>query len=82
MLHLHGVAFNTLSVINRANAKKLDVYRFLKHEVRSRQMQFIPCVAPKVFRNVAPQMWDADSLPLFDSSAAHPGNPDSVVTDW
>ena len=83
MLHRHGVPFNTLSVINRVNAKKpLDVYRFLKNEVRPRQMQFIPCVEPKVFRNVAPQMWDPASLPLFDSSAAHPGNPDSVVTDW
>ena len=83
MLHRHGVPFNTLTVVNRVNAKKpLDVYRFLKNEVRPRQMQFIPCVEPKVFRNVAPQMWDPESLPLFDSSAAHPGNPDSVVTDW
>lgn len=83
MLHRHGVPFNTLSVINRVNAKKpLDVYRFLKNEVRPRQMQFIPCVEPNVFHNVAPQMWDPESLPLFDSSAAHPGNPDSVVTDW
>jgi serine-type anaerobic sulfatase-maturating enzyme len=82
MLHRHGVPFNSLSVINRVNAKKpLDMYRFLKNEVRPRQMQFIPCVEPKVFHNVAPQMWDPESLPLFDSSAAHPGNADSVVTD-
>ena len=45
-------------------------------------MQFIPCVGPKVFHNVAPQMWNPETLPLFDSSAAHPGNPDSIVTDW
>ncbi len=83
MLHRCGVPFNTLTVVNRTNAKKpLDVYRFLKNEVRPRQMQFIPCVEPKVFRNVAPQMWDPETLPLFDSFAAHPGNPDSVVTDW
>ena len=83
MLHRHGVPFNTLTVVNRLTAKKpLDVYRFLKSEVRPRQMQFIPCVEPKVFHNVAPQMWDLESLPLFDSTAAHPGNPDSVVTDW
>src|SRR4051812_40843978 len=44
LLHHHGVPFNSLSVINRMNAKKpLDVYRFLKNEVRPRQMQFIPC---------------------------------------
>ncbi len=83
MLHRHGVPFNSLSVINRVNAKKpLDVYRFLKNEVRPRQMQFIPCVEPRVFRDVAPQMWDPMTLPLHDSPAAHPGNPDSIVTDW
>ena len=50
MLHRHGVPFNTLTVVNRVNAKRPpDVYRFLKNEVRPRQMQFIPCVEPKVF---------------------------------
>ncbi len=83
MLQRHRVPFNTLSVINRVNSKRpLDVYRFLKNEVGPREMQFIPCVEPKNFRNVAPQMWDPESLPLFDSPAAHPGNPDSIVTDW
>jgi len=83
MLKRHGVPFNTLTVVNRVNAKKpLDVYRFLKNEVRPRQMQFIPCVEPKVFRNVAPQKWDPATLPVYGSHAAHPGNPESVVTDW
>ena len=83
MLHRHGVPFHSLSVINRINARRpLDVYRFLKNEVRPREMQFIPCVEPKVFRNVAPQMWDPATLPLYDSPVAHPGNPDSVVTEW
>ncbi len=83
LLHRHGVPFNSLSVINRVNAKKpLDVYRFLKNEVRPRQMQFIPCVEPIVFENTAPQKWISESIPIQDSSAAHPGTPDSVVTDW
>ncbi len=83
MLHRHGVPFNALCVVNRANAKRpLDVYRFLKNEVRPRQMQFIPCVEPKVFRQIAPQKWDPATLPVQDSLAAHPGHPDSVVTDW
>jgi uncharacterized protein len=83
MLHRHGVPFNTLTVVNRRNAKRpLDVYRFLKNEVRPRQMQFIPCVEPKVFHSVAPQKWDPATLPLYDSPAAHPGNPESIVTDW
>jgi uncharacterized protein len=83
MLHRHRVPFNSLSVINRVNAKRpLDVYRFLKNEVRPRQMQFIPCVEPKVFRDVAPQKWDPAMQPMYGSPAARPGNPDSVVTDW
>ena len=83
MLERHGVPFNSLTVINRHNAKRpLDVYRFLKNEIRPRQMQFIPCVEPKVFRDVAPHKWDRATLPIYDSPGAHPGNPDSVVTDW
>jgi uncharacterized protein len=83
LLHRHGVPFNSLTVVNRLNARKpRDVYRFLRDEVGPREMQFIPCVEPKVFRNVAPQQWDPDTLPLFNAPAAHPGNPDSVVTDW
>jgi len=82
-LHRHGIPFNTLTVVNRVNAKKpLDVYRFLSRELRPRQLQFIPCVEPKVFHGVAPQKWDPATLPLQDSPAAHPGSPDSIVTDW
>ncbi len=83
LLQKHKVPFNTLTVINRVNAKKpLDVYRFLSRELRPRQLQFIPCVEPKVFEMVAPQKWDPAMLPMQDSMAAHPGTPDSVVTDW
>lgn len=83
MLHRHRVPFNALCVVNRVNAKRpLDVYRFLKNEVGPREMQFIPCVEPKVFKQTAPQHWDPASLPVQDSPAAHPGHPDSVVTDW
>lgn len=83
MLHRHGVPFNSLTVVNRVNAKRpLDVYRFLKNELRPREMQFIPCVEPKVFHDIAPQKWDPATLPAYDLSAAHPGNADSVVTDW
>jgi uncharacterized protein len=83
LLHKYHVPFNSLTVVNRVNAKRpLDVYRFLRSEVRPREMQFIPCVEPKVFRSVAPQKWDWHMQPEFDSPAAHPGTPDSVVTDW
>ncbi|HYX53607.1 MAG TPA: anaerobic sulfatase maturase [Candidatus Limnocylindrales bacterium] len=83
LLHRHGIRFNSLTVINRENAKRpLDVYRFLKREVRPFQMQFIPCVEPKEFRSVAPQHWPPESLPVMGASAARPGTPDSIVTDW
>jgi uncharacterized protein len=83
MLHRFAVPFNALCVVNRVNAKRpLDVYRFLKNEIRAREIQFIPCVEPKVFQQIAPQKWDSSTLPMQDSPAAHPGNPESVVTDW
>jgi len=83
MLHRHGVPFNSLTVVNRRNARRpKDVYRFLRDEVNPRQMQFIPGLEPKVFHTVAPQKWDPESLPLYNSPGAHPGNPESVVTDW
>ena len=44
LLQKNGVEFNTLTVINRANAKKpREVYRFLK-DIGSGFMQFIPLV--------------------------------------
>ena len=83
LLHRFHVPFNSLTVINRLNAKRpLDVYRFLRSEVQPREMQFIPCVEPKVFCSVAPQKWDPTTLPELGTPAARPGNPDSVVTDW
>jgi uncharacterized protein len=83
LLQRYKIPFNTLTVVNRANAKKpLDVYRFLSRELRPRQLQFIPCVEPKVFENTAPQRWEPTVMPMQGSSASRPGNPDSVVTDW
>lgn len=83
LLRKHGVQFNTLTVVNRINAKRpIDVYRFLRNELGSTYIQFIPCVEPKDFRSVAPQHWPEQAQPLLGSSAAKPGNDDSVVTDW
>ncbi len=83
LLKKHGVNFNTLTVVNRINARRpLDVYRFLTREVGSQYVQFIPCVEPQDFRTTAPQHWDPARLPVVGSPAARPGSPDSVVTDW
>lgn len=83
LLKKFGVSFNVLCVVNRESAKyPLDVYRFLSREVGARMMQLIPCVEPAVFKQVAPQHWDASTLPITGTPQAKPGAPDSVVTDW
>ncbi|MFC6948575.1 SPASM domain-containing protein [Paraburkholderia dipogonis] len=58
------------------------MYRFLRNEINSTYIQFIPCVEPKNFHTVAPQHWQIDSMPMLGSTAAKPGHADSVVTDW
>lgn len=83
LLRKHSVQFNTLTALNRMNVQHpLDVYHFLRDDVGSTRMQFIPVVEPKVFTRVAPQYWDKSTLPTLGSAAARPGSPDSVVTDW
>jgi uncharacterized protein len=83
LLKKHGVKFNTLTVVNRVNAKRpLDVYRFLRKEIGSTYIQFIPCVEPKDFHTTAPQYWQIANMPVMGSPAARPGSADSVVTEW
>jgi uncharacterized protein len=83
LLRKHGVPFNALCVVNRESAKyPLDVYRFLTRELGARRVQFISCVEPKVFRDVAPQKWDQATMPIVGTPQAKPGAEDSIVTDW
>jgi uncharacterized protein len=45
MLQQYAVEFNTLTCVNAANVEKgLEVYRFLRDEIGSRYIQFIPIV--------------------------------------
>ena len=82
-LREHRVAFNTLTVVNRTNARyPVEVYEFLRDEVGSAYIQFIPCVERKNFAVVAPQCWDVRNLPAPGEAAARPGAAGSVVTDW
>lgn len=83
LLHQHGIIFNALCVVNRLNARKpIDVYRFLKTEVRPRIIQFLPAIETKDFHEVAPGFWDESLLPTLGDERARPGGQDSVVTDW
>jgi serine-type anaerobic sulfatase-maturating enzyme len=83
LLHQHRVEFNTLTVVNRENARHpLQVYRFLRNVIGARYMQFIPCVEPKGFADVPPQGGDYPPFPSIDGPAARPGGERSIVTDW
>ena len=45
LLQKHGVEYNVLTTVNRVNADyPLEVYRFLRDEVGTDWMQFIPVV--------------------------------------
>lgn len=78
-----GVPFNTLTCVNRLNAKKpVDVYRFLRSEVGSTYIQFIPIVEYKGFEKTAPHQRSNEALPKDGDPEARPGQPNSIVTDW
>jgi len=77
LLKKHGVEFNTLTVVHRANSQQpLEVYRFLK-SIGSRYLQFIPLVeraAPKKMKSLG---YDFAEPPLPE------GNNDvATVTPW
>ena len=60
LLQKHGVDFNVLTTVNRVNADyPLEVYRFLRDEVGTTWMQFIPVV----------ERINADGLTLFQEGA-------------
>ena len=83
LLRRFAVPFNTLTCVARHNASRpLDVYRFLRREVGSTRLQFIPIVEPRDFETVAPQTWNTDRLPVVGSPRARPDHPDAVVTPW
>jgi len=83
LLQQFQVPFNTLTCVNRFNAKHpVEVYRFLRSEVGSTYMQFIPIVEYKGFDRLAPHKWGDLKLPRDGEPEARPGHPDSIVTDW
>lgn len=82
LLRKSGVPINTLTCVNRFNARRpVDVYRFLRDEVGSTYMQFIPIVEYKGFERMAPHQWDSAALPRDGDPEARPGHPDSIVTE-
>lgn len=83
LMHSHSISFNAMCVVNRLNSRRpLDVYRFLRNDVRPQVIQFIPGLEPADFRTVAPGHWPKDELPPLGSPRAKPGSTNSMVTDW
>ncbi|MCK6262767.1 anaerobic sulfatase maturase [Vibrio sp. ZSDE26] len=83
LLHKHKVSFATLTCVNNLTSQNaLEVYRFLRDEVKSPQMQFIPIVEQKTFRDTAPQTWAEDDQPKQGDKRLIPGGKDSVVEAW
>jgi len=59
-----------------------NVYRFLRRELGSTYLQFIPIVEARASKRRRPRPGTAARLPLHGSPQAHPDHPDSVVTPW
>ena len=77
LLRKFGVPFNTLTCVHRLNASRpLDVYRFLRKEINSTYIQFIPIVEPKDFETTLRRHWDQSRLPIVGSPEARPGHPE------
>ncbi len=83
LLRKHGVRFATLTVINDLNSKyPLEVYRFLRDEVGSKQIQLIPIVESGNFSSTAPQYWKLNEMPDEHSPRVNPSHPDSFLASW
>ncbi|WKZ31986.1 MAG: anaerobic sulfatase maturase [Thermodesulfobacteriota bacterium] len=73
LLQKHRVEFNILCTVNRMNAEHpLKVYRFLRDELRSQYLQFIPIVEREAEGNavteksVRPGQWARFLIEIFD----------------
>ena len=83
LLRKYDVRFATLTVVNNINSKyPLEVYRFLRDVVGSKQIQLIPIVEPKVFHKTAPQYWNMSQMPEEGSSLINPGHPESFLAPY
>ncbi|MCE1246154.1 MAG: anaerobic sulfatase maturase [Firmicutes bacterium] len=83
LLRKFDIRFSTYTYINRFSADyPVEIYRFLRDEVGSVLMNFIPVVELKDYETKSSACTSIEEMPPWDSNAARPGNEDSVVTQW
>lgn len=83
LLHKHQIPFAALCVVNRDNARRpIDVYRFLRDEVKAKQIQFIPCVEKADFTTVAPGTWNTQQIPVQFNPKQDASGDSALVTEW
>ncbi len=71
LLKKHGVEFNTLTCVHAANADHpLEVYRFLRDDIQSRFIQFIPIV----LKNNETMVPDREAVTNYSVSGRQYGN--------
>jgi uncharacterized protein len=83
LLKKYKIPFNALITLNYDNTKKpLEVYRFVRDQVRPRAIQLNACIEAKPFKTDAPPYWDSLDYPQLGDPAAKPRAPNSIVHDW
>jgi len=82
VLKKHGVEFNTLTCVHRANQDKgEEVYRFLKG-IGSKFMQFIPIIERKPNREAQALGLELATPPKLVAALERDDEPESPVTPW
>lgn len=82
-LHRYDIPFHALCVVNRENAQyPLEVYDFLKTQVRPRMIQLLAGVEPKQFDTVAPLYWKKSQVVPASAVFAQAQSLQDYVTDW
>lgn len=67
LLKKYKIQFNVLCVINCVNADyPLEVYRFIRDQIKPKMIQFLPAVEPTNYKQQAPILWKRETLPTYE----------------
>lgn len=76
LLHEYQIPFATLTCVSDISAKyAVEIYRFLRDEVKSKQIQFTPVVEHTSFESIAPKQQFIDVKVIGEKQA-------ELVTPW